>query len=436
MISNSIAARNIFVLIYFFVSIYVCEGQNPPPASPQTKPVLLMNGIAHLGDGTVIQNSAIAFEDGKITIIADATTVRLDMKLFDVINISGKHVYPGFIAANTIIGLSEFELVRSTNDFDEVGSLNPNIRSIIAYNTDSKVTPTVRSNGVLLAQITPTGGLISGTSSVVELDAWNWEDAAFRTDDGIHLNWPSMMIDRVQKEKEKDEAKDRIEKSLLNLHDLFADAKAYSTLANPSEHNLKFESMRGLFNGSEKLYIHCEYTKEIISAVGFCKEFGVKMVLVGGADSWRITDLLRDNHIPVILGRTHSLPQREDEDADLPYKLPYLLKKAGVEFCLSVPGFWQVRNLPFNAGTAVGYGLTKEEALTAVSLSVAKILGVDAKVGSLEQGKEATLFVSSGDALDMRTNDVELAFIQGKKINLDNIQKQLYKKYMEKYGLK
>jgi len=190
-----------------------------------------------------------------------------------------------------------------------------------------------------------------------------------------------------------------------------------------------------LFSGNKKLFIHTNYVKEIIAAANFCKESGIKMVLVGGMDSWRVADLLKKNNIPVVIVRTHAMPPREDEDIDLPFKLPYLLTKAGVLVCITDDGSWQQRNIPFEAGTAAAYGLTKEEALMCITLNPAKVLDIDSTIGTIETGKDATLFISSGDVLDMKSNNVEYAFIRGKQIDLDNIQKQLYKKYMRKYGL-
>jgi len=288
----------------------------------------------------------------------------------------------------------------------------------------------------LLAQIVPQGGLISGQSSVVELDAWNWEDAAYKIDEGIHLNWPNMQINKFSPTESDDVQKERIQKNLNAVKDLFNNAKAYSKIQNPKEKNLKLESMRGLFDGSKRLYVHTGYVKEIIAAINFCKEYNVKMVLVGGYDAWRVTDLLKEQNIPVVLGRIHSLPPREDDDVDLPYKIPYLLQKAGINYCISIDGFWQVRNISFNAGTSVSYGLSKEQALMSITSNAAKILGIDKTVGTIEVGKDATLIISDGDALDMRSNNITQAFINGKNISLDNIQKQLYKKYMDKYGLK
>lgn len=416
-------------------SVAYLVAQNPAPAQVQSESIIIMNGTAHIGNGKVIENSLIGFENGKITLIGDATVIKLqEGKYKKKINAFGKHVYPGFINCNSSLGLTEIDLVRSTRDNYEVGDLNPNVRSIIAYNTDSKITPTVRSNGVLMEQIIPSGGIISGQSSVVVLDAWNWEDASYKTDEGIHLNWPQMYIAKYPGADPEDKQRDKMNKEINNIEQLFREAKAYA-LSAPAEKNLRLESMKGLFDGSKKLYVHCGYVKEIESAVLFSKKYGVKMVLVDGQDAWRVSALLKENNIPVILGRVHSLPPREDDDADLPYKLPYLLKQAGITYALSIDGSWQNRNLAFMAGTSAGYGLTKEEALMSITSAPAKILGIDNTAGTIEAGKDATLFISTGDALDMRTNNVENAFIGGREINLDNVQKQLNAKYRKKYGL-
>lgn len=410
--------------------------QNPAPAKPQSETILIMNGTAHLGNGQVIENSAIGLENGKIIMIADATRIRLDKSKYKrTINAAGKHVYPGLIDCNSTLGLTEIDLVRSTRDFYEVGQMNPNVRSVIAYNTDSKLIPTVRSNGVLLTQVTPAGGTISGQSSVVEMDGWNWEDAVYKMDEGIHLNWPQMYIYKSTPDNEENQ-RIRMQKGLDEIESFFRDAKEYAAENPPAEKNVRFEAMRGLFDGSKKLYVHCDYVKEILAAVDLCKRYSIKMVLVSGADAWKVSDVLKNNNVSVIVVKTHSLPPREDEDVDLPYKLPYLLKQAGITFAITADGSWQGRNIPFQAGTAAAYGLTKEEALTSITLDAAKILGIDATVGSLEEGKDATLIISSGDVLDMRTSNIENAFIRGKEIDLDNVQKQLYRKYEDKYGIK
>jgi imidazolonepropionase-like amidohydrolase len=428
--------KNLQLLIAFNFLVLISFAQNPAPAKAQTENILIMNATAHLGNGQVIQNSAIGFENGKLILVADATTIKFDKSKYKkVIEASGKHIYPSFINCNSTLGLTEIDAARATRDNYEVGDLNPNVRSIIAYNTDSKIIPTIRTNGVLLTQIVPQGGTISGQSSVVELDGWNWEDAAYRTDVGIHLNWPQMYVHKTGKPDEEAKQVENMNKSLAAIEEFFKEAKAYS-LSSPSEKNLRFEAIKGLFDGTKKLYVHCDFVKSIVAAINFSKKYSLKMVLVDGQDSWRVADMLKENNIPVILGRVHSLPPREDDDVDLPYKLPFLLKQSGVSYALSIEGSWQIRNLGFMAGTSVEYGVAKEEAIASITSVPAKILGIDSSVGTLEVGKDATLFISTGDALDMKSQNVEAAFIRGKAINLDDVQKQLNGKYKEKFGLK
>jgi imidazolonepropionase-like amidohydrolase len=412
--------------------------------SAQIPSTLLVGGTAHLGTDSIIQNAVIGIKEGKIILVATTSSAFNKADYAEVINTTGKHIYPGIIAPNSTLGLTEIEAVRATNDSREVGSVLPNVRSLIAYNTDSKVIPTVRSNGVLMAQVVPRGGLVSGTSSVLMLDGWNWEDAAYKADDGIHINWPRMQtrkfLDEDNTELGPFEKNKEYIKQVEELKKLVTEAKAYSESGLQSEKNLRLEAMKGIFNGSQAVFIHADYIKEIIEAVNFAKQNGFKRIaVVGGKDSWMITDFLRENNVAVMLSRVHDLPQRAEEDVDLPYKLPYLLHKAGILFCLNNEGDMEAmgaRNLPFMAGTAAAYGLTKEQALKAITLNAAKILGIDKTAGSIEVGKDATLFISSGDALDMRTNNVERAYIKGKSIELNNDQKALYEKYKAKYGLK
>ncbi|WP_214070637.1 amidohydrolase family protein [Mucilaginibacter sp. dw_454] len=407
------------------------------PAKPQSKPIIITGATIHVGNGQVINNGYIAFDKGKITAVGEGSPSNTSGA--DVINATGKQVYPGFICPVTTLGLIEIEEgAKGTVDNEETGELNPNVRSLIAYNTDSKVIPTVRSNGILLAQPTPEGGTLSGQSSVVQLDAWNWEDAAYKTDIAVHLNWPIVRAGRrraaivLPGAESPDEAR---LKQLDEVNNLFTAAKAYAE-AKPETINLKFEALKGLFTGSKKLFINADGAKEIIEAVSFANKLGIKAVIVGGKESYLVTNLLKQNNVPVIIRETQTLPARDEDDVYLPYKLPKILQDAGVEYGLTGIGFWRQRNLPFEAGQAVGYGLTKEQALSMITINNAKILGIDKTTGTLEKGKDANLFISEGDALDMLTLNVESAFIQGRNINLDNLHKQLYKKFSDKYGLK
>lgn len=439
-------------ILYIFCTLFAisANAQKPTPAPIQSQRILVMNGIAHLGNGKVIQNSTIGFVNGKLTLVADATLIKLDKSKFDkIIDAQGKHIYPGLIECNSTLGITEIDLVRSTNDNYEVGEMNPNVSSLVAYNTDSRIIPTVRSNGVLLAQVIPSGGTISGQSNVMQLDAWNWQDAAYKIDEGIHVNWPRMYVYRGGNAEPEDVQRNKIQHSLNDLQLYFDEAKAYSMSGSKiesfkfdaksskiSDRNLKFEAMKGLFDKTKSLYVHCDYVKEIISAVSLAEKFGFKLVIVGGSDSYRVTDLLKSKNVAVILGRSHSLPPREDDDVALPYKLPSILAKAGILYTISVDGSWQSRNLAFNAGTSAAYGVSKEDALMSITLNAAKILGIDSATGSLEEGKDATLIISDGDILDMRFNHVVNAFINGREISLDNIQKQLNQTYETKYGIK
>lgn len=430
--------KKIILILFAFVSV-ASWAQTPVPSKAQAKAIALTGGVAHLGNGQVIKNSVIAFEKGKLTLVTDATTARLDLSKYEVINIDGKHIYPGFILPNSQVGLQEVSSIRAMNDYNERGELNPNVRSIISYNTDSEYIPTYRFNGVLLAETTPTGGLISGSSSVVEMEGWNWEDAAHTVDIGIHMNWPA----RLRRQFDFNtftfaESPNRdYDKQVGDLELFFAEATSYGKLSS-KEANLKFEAMQGLFDGKKGLFIHVNNSKEIIESVRFAQRSGVKrIVVVGGLDALWVADFLKENKIPVILPSTHALPARNDDDVDLPYKLPFLLSQAGVTISLSNDdALHGSRNLGFYAGTAVAYGMDKEEALKAITSNTAKALGIDQRVGTLEVGKDATLFVSEGDALDYRTNKLTHAFISGKSVTLPGIQEELYDRYSNKYGHK
>ncbi|GEP92476.1 Imidazolonepropionase [Chitinophaga terrae (ex Kim and Jung 2007)] len=402
------------------------------PAGPQQKPVFLTNAVIHVGNGQVIEKGTITFDKGKITAVG--TSVAAAPADATVVDLKGQHVYPGIIVPDSDLGLIEFESVRATIDVREVGEINPSVRSLIAYNTDSKVINTLRSNGILLAQVTPQGGIISGTSSVVQLDAWNWEDAAYKVDNGLHFFIPRQNTGGRRGPNGGDAPKTALDQ-VEGVRAFFREAKAYLQEAKHTATNLKFEAMRPLFKKEQKLFVHCDLVKEMLVAIDFAKEFDLDVTIVGGADSWQIADLLKQSNISVILTQPHSLPIMQDDDVDQPYKTAAQLQKAGVLFCLSNEGFWQQRNLGFEAGTAAAYGLTKEEALSAVTINAAKILGIDKMTGTLEVGKDANIAVSTGDMLDMKSSVITQAFIQGREINLDNKQKQLSEKYIKKYGL-
>jgi len=409
----------------------------PTPAPEQERSVLILGATAHLGTGDVLEDCAVGFRDGKIDYVGRSFQVNRQ-KYDDLVDATGQHLYPGFIVTNTTLGLQEIGAVRATQDQYEVGTFRPNVRSVIAFNTDSEIPPTVRTNGVLMGQITPRGGVVSGSSGVVHFDGWNWEDAAIAMVDGIHLNWPSThhrhrkdgKID-IQRRKTYDQQKHEIER-------FFGEAQAYASAPRGSVTDVRHEGMRGLFDGSLCLYVHTDDARAITEAVHFKRDLGIeRMAIVGGYDAYLVADLLRENNVAVMLQSVHSLPRFADDDVDLPFKLPKLLMDEGLTVALQVDKRMtemNSRNLPFYAGTARAYGLTEEQAIQALTRNPARILGIDDQVGTLERGKTATLFLSEGDALDMRTNSLTHAWIEGRQLDLDNRQRQLYRKFQTKYG--
>jgi imidazolonepropionase-like amidohydrolase len=437
--------KKIIFNIVFLLAVFTAISQEdvyPAPAS--TGVFFITNATIHVGNGQVISNGAIKINNGKIEQVGAGITVPSDAKVVDA---KGKQVYPGLILPITDVGLKEIGSgVRGSNDFSEISEYDPSIRSIVAYNTDSKIINTLKANGILLACIAPQGGVISGSSSVVQFDAWNWEDAAYKMENGIHVHMPSFIVRFGRRGgfpgfpgaavPATDPVKEALDK-IAEIKSFFREAKAYLQESTHKETNLKYEAVKGLFDKKQKLFIYADQVKQMLVAIDFVKEFGFDVVLVGASESWQIAPLLKENNIAVILNQEHVLPSTEDDDVDQPYKTPYILHKAGVLFALNDDHEEsRYRNLAFNAGTAAAYGLTKEEALQAITLNAATILGVADKTGSIEAGKDANIIISEGDVLDMKSSIITAAFIQGRQVSLDNKQHQLYERYKYKYGLK
>lgn len=409
------------------------------PADKQSTDYSIEGATAHLGNGQIIENSLIMFSEGKI-VFAGSANAKIARR-GTIIDANGKHIYPGFIAANATLGLVEIDAVKASDDEDEIGANNPHIRSLIAYNAESKIVESMRPNGVLMAQIVPRGGTISGTSSIVQLDAWNWEDAAIKVDDAIHLEWPSSFKsgrwwlgeDPALKVDEK------YTENIDKIKGYFSNAKNYLAGEKMKKH-LPYEATKGLFNGSQKLFIHVSGQREITDAITISKGLGIEnIVIVHGEEADKISELLLKNNISVVLDRPHRNPNQEDDAYDYTYTIAKVLTDKGILVSLGMEGQMErmnTRNLPFYAGTFAAYGLDKEVALQLLTLNTAKILGIDAFVGTLEVGKDATLFISEGDALDMRTNILTDAFIQGRKISLETHQTELWKRYDNKYKTK
>jgi imidazolonepropionase-like amidohydrolase len=425
--------NKLLALLIGLMPIALVAQSVPSPAPIHRGNLLLENATLHLGNGTVIAKGNVLISDNKIQAVGATDALPQDVQRLDL---TGKHIYPGLIAPMTQIGLDEIEAVRSTDDRSEVGAVNPNARAIVGYNTDSRVTPTVRSNGVLLAQVVPGGDLFCGQSAVVQLDAWTWEDAAYLADDALHLNWPSQQIATHPYAPPREEQEKQLKLRMEEIEQVMRDARAYATAKEAGKSiatDLRWEAMMPVLKKEKAIWIRASTEKDIRSALEFALRQDLKMVLVGGDDAWLLSDLLRQYKIAVVLGKSHQLPRNEDDPVDLPFRTAMKLQQAGVLTCLSVEGFWNVRNLPFMAGQVAGYGLSAEEALQLITLNPAKIMGIEGRTGTLEVGKDANLVVSAGDLLDMRTSIVEYAFIQGRQIDLGNKQKDLNAKFLKKF---
>lgn len=416
--------------------------QNPSPAPTQKMPIIIKGGTVHVGNSTVIPNAEIRIANGKIEYVGNAVTDVSKLTNVTVIDANGKHIYPSLILLNSGLGLSEVESVRATLDNSEVGDFNPHVRSIIAYNTDSEHIPVTRSNGILLAQIVPQDGLVAGTSSVVQLDAWNWEDAAYKTDDGLYMNFPSSFNgggrwegDAVMRRAE------RYKEQIASIEKFLQDAEAYSKLSNVNPVNLRLAAMKGIFDGTKRVYVRAGLAKDMIASVQLLKKYNVKKItMVGAEESYLITDFLKANDVSVILSESFKVPVRTDDAIDQPFKVAAQLQQAGLLYSMAYNNdsgsVRNSRNLPFAMGMACGFGLDKEAGLTAITLNAAKILGIDDRTGTLEAGKDANIVISDGDILDMRSNQITHAFIQGRTVDLDNKHKKLNKKFSDKYEKK
>ncbi|HEX5025367.1 MAG TPA: amidohydrolase family protein [Agriterribacter sp.] len=434
--------KNIYCFLFLLcVTLNAYSQDDVYPAKPYQGLLFITNGNVHVGNGQVIENCTIEVRDGKIVKVAPNIPIPQDeVRVFDA---KGKQVYPGLILPVSDLGLKEIGSgAPGSDDYRELGDLNPNVRSIVAYNADSKMINVLKAEGILLANTVPQGGTISGSSSVVQLDAWNWEDAAYRMDGRIHLNLPSFTTaprsgNTPGSPAKPNEAANQTLKKISEIKGFFNAAKAYNQEAAHASTNLKLAAVKGLFDKTQRLFVHADQVKQMLVAIDFIKEFGFDVTIVGGEESWQIAPLLKENNISVILNAEHRLPQTEDDDVDQPYKTPAALQKAGVLFALNDDASnTRYRNLAFNAGTAATYGLTKEQALSAITLNAAKILGIENTTGSLEAGKDANIVISVGDILDMRTSIVTHAFIQGRQVSLSNKQTQLYERYKKKYELK
>ena len=407
------------------------------PGKPQSQPILLANADLYTVTQGVLPNTDLLFQHGKIVKIAanlDENPQNLPENT-QVIDASGKQVYPGLLAMVTHVGLVEVEAVRATNDIREISLANPDLRAHVAFNTDSEIIPTLRSNGITHVQVYPDGKLLLGQSSLMNMDGWNWEDALTQASTGLHVKWPSAAVIKAWWMSQTPEAQRKASmKMRTQLNDFMQAAHAYyeSNQANLTQKkDSRWHGMLPIFSGQRDVYVHANDRRDIEDSIAFFSTYGIKPIIVGGMDAWQIADYLAANEISVVYTAAYGIPERDGEAFDMAYKGAAILREAQVNTAIAINSSWAVRDLPFAAGMSVNFGLSKAEALRAITLAPAEIMGVADRLGSLEEGKSATVVISSGDILDFATHQIEAMYIDGRLVDLNNRHRQLYNKYSQ-----
>jgi imidazolonepropionase-like amidohydrolase len=438
--------RNSLTLCAFAAAILSASANDNVPPGKQAKPLLVTGATIHTVSGKAVPRGKLLVADGKIVgVHPEATMIELPAGT-EILDLPGKHLYPGMIAANSVLGLTEINAVRATADMVEPGAINPNARALISINPDSELIPVTRANGVLATLTIPRtgkGGLIAGQSALIRLDGWTWEDMTILSPAGMHLFWPELRTYSKWTSPDDEKALEKLRKEygrkVTRLEKAFADARAYAKAKAEAriDTDLRWEAMQPVLEGQLRVFLHAQTTSQIQAALHFAATEKIESpVIVGGRDAWRLIDDLKERKASVILSPVNSLPIRRYEAYDTAYVAANRLHDAGIPFCIANSGTSfesaNERNLPYQAARAVAHGLPRGVALKSVTLFPARILGVDDRLGSIEAGKEATFFVSNGNPLEVRTN-VERAWIQGREIDLSSRHTQLWRKYQEKY---
>jgi imidazolonepropionase-like amidohydrolase len=420
--------------------------QITPP--PQRQALLITGATLHTVSGAVIEGGSMLVERGRIRAISapGGTLPAAETGPATVLDLRGRHIYPGFIAANSSLGLVEVQAVRATVDTTEIGVINPNVRALVAVNADSELLPVARSNGVLAALAVPgssTFGSIAGTSALLQIDGWTWEDMALVREVGLHVVLPLMRTNSDvlsgSLEPFKDEVRKLSAQRLQLIDQAFEAASAYARARaaepNNTPQDQRWEAMLPVMKGERMVFVHADDAAQIRHALGLAERFGLKLVIVGGADAARFAPVLKARGVAVVIAGVHNLPQRRDDAFDARYTLAAQLAQAGVVFCIAGEGgafaAATERNLPYQAATAVAHGLPGDEALKAITLYPAQILGVADRLGALAPGLLASFIVTDGDPLETATH-VERIFIQGREVDTGNRQRRLEQKYQLK----
>ena len=398
---------------------------------------VLRAGAVHTVSGETLTPGEVLVEGKDIIEVADKVN-RQDARIIELPN---QHLYPGLIAVNTTLGLVEIGAVRATRDYSEVGQFTPDVQSWIAVNPDSELIPVARANGITHAQPVPVGGIISGHSGAIALAGWTTEQMTVRKPVALHLNWPSMELNLRPREEARDrsrwkspeeQGKERLAK-LKEIDDFFAEAKAYSKARGVKTNGQvpAWEAMLPCVRGEIPVMVRADDLRQIKAAVQWAETNDLYLVIVGGRNAADAAQLLGKKNIPVIYDAMFDMPASDAVSYDAQFNAAAALHRAGVKVVLAEGGrhdATSVRNLPYTAAQAVAFGLPRQEALKAITLNAAQVLGIADRLGSIEKGKDASLIVADGDILDIRTN-IKRMWIAGEELSLETRHTRLYDKY-------
>jgi imidazolonepropionase-like amidohydrolase len=401
-------------------------------------------------DAKIVTLAGAPIEHGTVVIAAVGASVSVPSGA-QVIEAKGLEVYPGLFDAESDLGLTEVEAVNSTVDTTEIGTYNPQIIAMTAVHPASELIPVARANGITHAIAAPSGGggfrgggeVIAGQASAINLAGWTIDEMLIRKSVAMVVDWPTLQTRTFDfatfspRQRPFTEVKQEYDKHINELADLLDRARHYAQVMEKGstenyDRDLKLEALVPVVEGKLPLLVVAEGKREIRSAVEFCTKQKVKMILGGGAESYKVKDLLAANHIPVILGRTEELPSDEDASYDQSYVTAGQLNSAGIKIAFASFNASFSRRLPYQAAKCVPYGLPYEDALKAVTLYPAQIFGLADELGSIEQGKMADLIVTDGDPLAIPTQ-VKYLFINGKLTSTDNRHLRLYEEYRKRY---
>ncbi len=411
-------------------------------AAPARAEVLaLTGGTVHPVTGPAIPNGTVVVDGGRITAVGAGVSVPSGARVVDC---SGRHVYPGFVHANTMLGLQEISTIQGADDTQETGLVNPNQRAEVMYNPDSDFLPVARLNGITSVLSIPGGGSVRGTSALMHLDGWTQEDIAVRAPVALHVQWPNMTPIRAFFETRTDEEQARArDEAIRVITDAFHDARAYWKARAAGgrgvprhDGDVRWDAMRRALRGEIPVAFHCDALNQIRAVLKFCDEQGLSnVVLLGGYDSWRVADELKRRNVAVIVAGVLAQPNRSYDPYDAAFALAGRLAAAGVRYCIADDGggggAMNARNLPQHAAMAAAFGLPRDEALKAVTLYPAQILGAGDRLGSIEPGKAADLQVTDGDPLEVTTR-CEQVIVAGRLVPMESRQTRLFRRYDER----